>query len=80
MNYDQQITAIIDAMKTDKAIAQPWKNYATSDLLRVQAIIRMGLTTTNMQPPAGTPTTARQCTCTIGVMSPNCPVHGTAMV
>lgn len=52
MNYDEAITQMINELKADKSIAQPWKNYATSDLLRVQAVIRMGKTVTKQEPPA----------------------------
>jgi len=53
MNYDQAITEMLAAIKADKSLAQPWKNYASSDLARVQAVIRMAQTATNLKPPEG---------------------------
>jgi len=53
MNYDQAITEMLAAIKADKSLAQPWKNYAASDLARVQAVIRMAKNTVNKTPPEG---------------------------
>jgi len=80
MNYDQHLTDLMDAMKADKDLSQPIKNYALSDAVRLQAVIRMAKINTNLQPPAGIPTTAAGCTCPFGVISATCPVHHGAVL
>ena len=72
MNYDQQITNLINDLKTNTDVIQPYKNYAVSDLLRVQAVIRMGKTTSNLTPP----TNDQTCTCPFPGRDVNCLVHG----
>lgn len=76
MNYDLEITRLVAAIKDDKTLVQPFKNYAMSDAQRLQAVIRMAKTTANITPPAGTSSTASQCICSIGVRDTRCPVHG----
>ena len=81
MDYDAAITEIVDVLKADKAVVQPWKNYALKAANEMQAFVRMGLTTTNRQPPDA-PVFPRPkpigCICTDD-MPPrrDCPVHGT---
>jgi hypothetical protein len=85
MNYDQYVQEIVDVIKADKAIVQPWRNKAVARLEEAQAFIHEGKTTTYREAPGGLPTmqfagpstTAGQCVCTLG-MPPrkDCPVHG----
>lgn len=92
MNYDHELQRLITAIKADKSIVQPWKNYALKHLYEAQAHLRMGLTTTNMSVPAGTivytytasspgnEVTGSQeygdCICPPGGKHKECPVHG----
>lgn len=71
MNYDQEIQKIVDAMKADKTILQPYKNYAAKAAEEVKAWIRMGKTTT-LQRYESEPI----CTCpSPGVIAKDCLVH-----
>lgn len=87
MNYDQAITDLVEAIKADKALVQPFKNYATSDLLRVQAVVRMAKQTTQQQAPVELKTTGASgiaamqshCWCPIGAVDNACPVHGNSV-
>lgn len=82
MNYDAAIQEIIDVIKADKSIVQPWRNKASSRLEEVQAFVRMGKTTTNRQPDDLPPMEfARpdwKCICTELGKRKDCPVHGGA--
>jgi hypothetical protein len=51
MDYDDAITQVVDVLKADKSIVQPWRNYAIKAAAEMQAFVRMGLTATNRQPP-----------------------------
>lgn len=76
MNYDQQITALIEAMKTDKRFDPKIRNYAMSDAVRLQAVIRMGLTTTNREPMGEELEESNTgCNCPSGTISKSCPIH-----
>jgi len=88
MNYDQHLTELIDGLKADTKLAQPYKNYLLSDAKRLQVSIRGTQTIAIQQPPpdianqpapmqfAG-PGTAGSCIC-LPDMPPrkDCPVHG----
>lgn len=81
MNYDQEITRLIEEIKADKSLAQPWKNYASKELHVAQSLIRMGKTTTNRAPDNAPPVTVirggtSECTCVPGAVDRNCPTHG----
>lgn len=79
MNYDEQITAMIAAIKADKDLMQPYKNYAVADAHRLQAVIRMARTTTMQKPPEGSYGNPKpdQCICGSNVVAnPRCPIHG----
>jgi hypothetical protein len=82
MDITKQIQSVIDALKADKSIAQPWRNYAVSDASRLLAVVEKGLKTSNLTPPpevqSGTSEpTVDTCTCTPGgKLNVNCPVHG----
>lgn len=77
MNYDQEITRLIEAIKGDKSLAQPWKNYATKELHVAQSLIRMAKTTTNRAPDNAPPIQpSSNCICFPGSIDKFCPVHG----
>lgn len=40
MNYDEYIHQLIEALKADKGLAQPYKNYLISDAKRLQVAVR----------------------------------------
>jgi hypothetical protein len=84
MDITKQMQSLIDSLKADKTMAQPYKNYAISDALRLQAVIERGVGTTNQKPPDGInldkpPERMAEggCTCDPN-QKPfvNCPVHG----
>lgn len=76
MNYDQVITDMQAAIKADKSLMQPWKNYASKELSIAQALIRMGKTSTSLKPPEGQSIDEPlQCICPIGAVDRNCPIH-----
>lgn len=83
MIYDQIITDLVEAIKADKLLMQPFKNYAVSDLLRVQAVVRMARQTTNQKPPEDAVANVKKefglCICPEGAIDKNCPRHGTAV-
>lgn len=70
MNYDQELNAIAEEVKTDKSIVQPWRNYALKAANEMQAFIKMGKTTSPLQPPP-----EAVCTCPPGGRKASCPVH-----
>lgn len=80
MNYDQEITRLIEEIKADKSLAQPWKNYASKELHVAQSLIRMAKTTTNRAPDNAPPlqvsSAGTGCTCVPGAVDRNCPTHG----
>lgn len=70
------VRKLIEALDADKTIAQPYKNYAKSDALRLEAVIEKGIVTTNIKPPEPRPATM-VCFCLPGQKpNHNCPVHG----
>ena len=81
MNTDvtKQTEQLIEGLKADKSIAQPWKNYAISDASRLLAIIEKGKRVTNRTPPPEMPQheEVAGCTCQPGRKADvSCPVHG----
>jgi hypothetical protein len=79
MNYDLAIQEIIDVIKADKSLAQPYKNFAVSDGLRWKAVVAAARNTTNREAPDDMPTMqfdAPKCTCTELGRRKDCPVHG----
>ena len=78
MNYDQEITKLVEAIKADKSIIQPWRNKAAARLEEGQAFVRMGLQMSYAQnPPEITYGFSQACNCMPGaVANPSCPVHG----
>lgn len=83
MDYDQTINEMVGSLQSDKTLMQPYKNYAVSDARRLQAVIRMAKTTTNIKPPEDMPAPAGRfpsprpetCTCPPLAIDPKCPVH-----
>jgi hypothetical protein len=72
MDYNRNISELIDAIKADKSILQPWRNKAVARVEEAQAFVRMGLTSTSK-------TTADQaseniCICPIGATRTDCPM------
>jgi len=81
LNYDQEINKIVEAIKADKSIAQPWRNKASARLEEVRAFVRMGLQTTYAKNPIEiTYALGQTCTCPFGVLSATCPVHHGAVL
>jgi len=81
MQYDSQINQIVERLKTDKTVVQPWRNKAVARLQEAQAFVRMGQTTTYQSPNKVTgdnePPVAGVCTCPPGALDQDCPVHKT---
>jgi hypothetical protein len=89
VNYDSVLNNFIVAIGEDKAIIQPWRNYAQSDARRLLALVHEGQSKTNMKPPVGESLTLNDlnnytvqdvnefngCTCATDLRK-NCPVHG----
>lgn len=82
-NYDPAFHSLIEAVKADKDIAQPWRNKVVSRLDEVQAILEKGQRMTNIKPPVGTPEPLHtptgepmNCVCPEGAIDTACPVHG----
>lgn len=78
MNYDEHLTQMIDALKDDKSIPQPYRNSVVSGARRLQMEIRGSKTMTNLTPPAGVeypPKFESNCTCFPGAWDKNCLVH-----
>lgn len=85
MNYDAQITDLITAIKADKSIIQPWRNYAIKAANEMISFIEKGQRTTNMRPHEGMTDVQRNyynsppvnaCICFPGMTRLDCPVHG----
>lgn len=82
MNYDQQITHLIEAIKADKSIIQPWRNKAVARLEEAHAFIRMGKTSSGQRydeklvVEQSYSQTSQGCTCFPGTVDKSCPVHG----
>lgn len=82
MDVTKQIQSLIDSLKAEKSMAQPWKNYAVSDAIRLQAVIAQGLSSSNQKPPPeflhkNEGAAVAGCTCVPGQKaSVHCPVHG----
>jgi hypothetical protein len=81
MDYDTAIADIVAVLKADKRVTQPWRNYGLKAANELQAFIRMGLTTTDRQPPDAPvfpPPRPLGCICTDDMPArKDCPVHGT---
>ena len=79
MNYDEQIQALIDAIKADKSITSEWRYTAIKRLKEARAFIHEGKNTTNRQVPENVKVMefATPCICTPS-MPPrkDCPMHG----
>lgn len=80
VSYQQKINALIEEIKADKSIVQPWRNYATKALSEAQAFLVMGGISTYRSAPEGMIADrlngADVCTCGPGVRDGKCPVHG----
>lgn len=78
MDIPTTMQALITALKADKQMAQPYKNFAVSDAIRLQAVINQGMRVTNMVPPAGAlPDQPATCICPpTGGRRVDCPQHG----
>src|SRR5256885_8922242 len=87
MHYDQYIQELVDVLKADKSIVQPWRNYAIKHFQEGLADVHMGKATTNREPveydvsyPGGKDGEALytpKCTCPPGGIKRTCPLHGT---
>lgn len=80
MNYDQEITDLVEAIKADKSIVQPWRNKASARLEEAQAFVKYGKGLSLMPAPYGmephTIADMRACTCPPGARDKTCAVHG----
>jgi hypothetical protein len=79
VNYDLAIQEIIDVIKADKSLAQPYKNFAVSDGLRWKAVVAAARNTTNREAPDDLPImqfAGPECICTEFGKRKDCPVHG----
>src|SRR5438270_836185 len=76
MHYDQYIQELVDVLKADKSIVQPWRNYAIKHFQEGLADVHMGKTTTNRELDGNLPETT--CTCPPGGIKRTCPLHGTS--
>ena len=73
-HYEIAIDDMIEHIKADKSIIQPWRNDAIAQLRRAKAFIRMGLTSTNRTDLPSDPEPT--CTCPEGGTRKSCPLHG----
>lgn len=73
LTYDQIFAMLLAKGRADKGLLQPFKNYALSDTQRLQAVFRMAVGSTNLEPPKGDP---GGCICPTGGIHGACPVHG----
>lgn len=78
-HYDLALNDIIEHIKADKGIVQPWRNYAIKHLMEAQAHICKGLSTApahlvQMAEHEGAPVMG-VCICPEGGRHKNCPVH-----
>jgi hypothetical protein len=92
MTYEQRLYNLIEEIKADKSFPNPWRNYVGSDGVRLQALIRMGESTTLREvpesPPRWTPgpggmmvsnsndSSDSACICVPGGVKQGCPKHG----
>jgi hypothetical protein len=78
-HYELALNDLIEHIKADKSIVQPWRNDAIANMRRAVAFIDKGLTTA----PAHLVQTAERdgqpvmslCTCPPGGRRKDCPVH-----
>ncbi len=92
MNYDSEINRLVEAIKADKSIIQPWRNKAVARAEECQAFVRMGLTTASAKVGTNYPMSldpqsppweanlksANDCICPPGAVDDQCPIHGGA--
>lgn len=90
-HYDAALNDLIEHIKADKGIVQPWRNKAVARMEEAMAFIRMGLSTTNREAPSDNTETkdyyssfvntgpATTCNCPTGGIRRDCPVHGLTM-
>ena len=51
MNYDFEINRLIEIIKTDKTLTQPWRNYAVKYGCEMQMAISMAKRMTHLEAP-----------------------------
>ena len=73
MDYNRNISELIEAIKADKSILQPWRNKAIARVEEAQAFVRMGLTSTTRT--ADQVSSDKSCTCPVGAIRSDCPIH-----
>ena len=77
MNYDQEINKLVEAIKADKSIVQPWRNKAVSSLEESQAFVRMGKQMVYRFSNEEIPLAGKvECICELGTIDLNCLIHG----
>jgi hypothetical protein len=83
-----QTQQLVQSLKADKDMAQPYKNFAVSDAIRLLALIEAGLRRTNAKPPADLLQPAAKldanlqpiqagCICPPAGRRADCPIHHT---
>lgn len=81
-DYAAMLIELAEQIKNDKDIVQPQRNYAAKLVVELQAMLLLGLSTTNRKPDDPMPMesarpTQGQCICTPGMPArKDCPVHG----
>lgn len=75
MNYNQPINDLVEEIKLDKSILQPWRNKAIARLQEAQAFVWMGSKVSNTPVDEGY-NVVDECTCPIGATDINCSIHG----
>jgi hypothetical protein len=82
-DYAAALNTLGEQIRNDKDIILPHRNYAAKLVTELQAMLLLGLTSTNREAPAGDriPSSAEQllpvmCSCPTGGMRRDCPVHG----
>lgn len=84
-DYAAALATLAEQIKNDKDIVQPQRNYAAKLVVELQAMLLLGLSTTNRTygAPGATAVDPNQitpepykCTCPTGGLRRDCPVHG----
>lgn len=81
-DYAAALATLAEQIKNDKDIVQPQRNYAAKLVVELQAMLMLGLTTTNRKPDEPAPMEfaappQSQCMCTPGMPArKDCPIHG----
>lgn len=81
MNYYDRIAQLMDEIKADSNVRQPWKNKTVSKLLEAQAFVQTGTLSTLNKKSILDPSTqstgayndaGAECICPLGAISKDC--------